>query len=504
MKDDPTIIIIGAGVAGLSAGIYAQMNGYKTSIHEMHSLPGGLCTAWKRKGFTLDGCIHWLVGSSPANGLYQYWQEVGIIQGREFINPEEYARYEGADGRTLVLYTNVDQLEQSLMACSPADATVIGEFIGGIRLCMDFDFPSATLPPVKRALAVIRLGLLFVTKGRALKRWMNTTAADFAGRFKDPMIRGALRDMWLPDFSMLFMLFTFAWLHKKCAGYPLGGSLPMAQAMAKRYLALGGTLHFNSRVQKILVEDNRAVGIRLTDGSEHRAARVVSAADGHETIFSLLEGRYADATTRLPYETWPTFPSLLHVGLGVNRSFDNEPKSVSGFSFALKQPTTIADAVLSRLPVHLYNQDPSLAPVGKTSVVVMLPSSYDYWKELSRDPAAYKAAKEAAAHAVIACLEQRFPGISGQIEMIDVATPLTFERYTGNWKGIFEGWLITPGNSGTLMNPMSQTLPGLSNFYQCGQWVEPGGGLPSGVMSARRLVKSLCKQDRQQFHALSA
>ncbi len=63
--EDNSVIIIGAGFAGLSAGIYAQMNGYRTQIFEMHDLPGGLCTAWKRKGYTIDGCIHWLVGSSP-------------------------------------------------------------------------------------------------------------------------------------------------------------------------------------------------------------------------------------------------------------------------------------------------------------------------------------------------------------------------------------------------------------------------------------------------------
>ena len=56
-----SIIIIGAGIAGLSAGCYGQMNNYQTRIFEMHNLPGGLCTSWKRQGYTIDGCLHWLV-----------------------------------------------------------------------------------------------------------------------------------------------------------------------------------------------------------------------------------------------------------------------------------------------------------------------------------------------------------------------------------------------------------------------------------------------------------
>ncbi len=64
-----SVIIIGAGVAGLSAGRYAQMYGYQSHVFEMHTLPGGLCTSWQRKGYTIDGCIHWLVGSSPSSPL---------------------------------------------------------------------------------------------------------------------------------------------------------------------------------------------------------------------------------------------------------------------------------------------------------------------------------------------------------------------------------------------------------------------------------------------------
>ncbi len=497
--DDKSIIIIGAGFGGMSAGIYAQMNGYKTRIFEMHNLPGGLCTAWKRKGYTIDGCIHWLVGSSPLSGMHRYWEDVGIAQGREFVYLDEYMRHEGADGRTLTLYSNVDKLERHLLEFSPQDAEAIRELVSGIRLCMNFDPPSTSAPPLSRFLKGVTLGLLFALRYRSIQKFLKTTTADFVLKFKDPMIREALREMWVPEFSMLFMLFTFAWLHKKNAGYPIGGSLPMSQAMARRFVDLGGTIHYSSRVEKIIVEGGRAVGVRLADGSEHHAARIVSAADGYATIFSMLDGKYTDAKTREPYEKWPIFPSLLFVGIGVNRSFSAEPKTVFGISFPLRQPVEIADTVQKRIWVHVYSQDPTLAPAGKTVIEVMIPSSYEYWRDLARDPAAYKGKKEQVARTIVELLEQRFPGISDQVEMTDVATPLTFERYTGNWKGNFEGWLITPENANTLMRPMSQTLPGLQNFYMCGQWVQPGGGLPSGVMSGERLVKSLCKQDGLRF-----
>lgn len=497
--EDRSVIIIGAGFAGLAAGIYAQMNGYRTQIFEMHNLPGGLCTAWKRKGYTIDGCIHWLVGSSPESGLYRTWEEVGVAQGREFIDMDEYMRHESADGRTLVLYADVDRLERHLLAFSPQDAEPIQAFIQGIRMCLDFDRPFESEAPLRRLRKGLKLGWMLLTRGRKMRRWMHITTEEFVGRLQDPVLREALREMWFPEFSMFFMLFTFAFLHNRNAGYPIGGSLPMSKAMAERYERLGGVIHYDRRVEKILVEEDRAVGVQLADGSGHRSARVISAADGHTTLFHMLEGKYGDETTREPYETWPVFPPLLYVGLGVNRTFDDEPRTVSGISFPLRRPTEIGEAVRHRMAVHIFNQDPTLAPAGKTSLVVMMPSSHAYWKELAQDRTAYREKKDQVARTVVELLDQRYPGISEQVEMVDVATPLTFERYTGNWKGSFEGWLITPENAFTLMKPMRQTVPGLEGFHMCGQWVEPGGGLPPAVMSGRRLVKALCKEDKRPF-----
>ena len=115
------IVIIGAGIAGLSAGVYSRLNGFDTEIYEMHNLPGGLCTAWKRKGFTFDGCIHWLTGSSPKDSFYQLWDELGAIKGRKFVDHDIFQSYTGNDGRTFNLYTNAGQLEKHMLGLSPDD-----------------------------------------------------------------------------------------------------------------------------------------------------------------------------------------------------------------------------------------------------------------------------------------------------------------------------------------------------------------------------------------------
>lgn len=495
--EQKSIIIIGAGIAGLSAGCYGQMNGYSTQIFELHDKPGGLCASWKRKGYTIDGCLHWLVGSGLGISLYRIWEELGAMQGRRMINHEEFMRVEGEGGKVFIVYTDIDRLEQHMKELAPQDKGVIEEFTEALRICTRFDMPVEKAPELYGPVDGLKILFKMFPLLRIMRKWKRISIQDFAKRFTDPFLREVFPLTFnLPDFPMIAMLMTLAWMHRKSAGYPIGGSLEFSRAIERRYLNLGGEIHYRSRAKKILVEDDRAIGIQLEDGSEHRADIIISAADGHSTIFDMLGRKYVNAKIQDYYDNLPIFPPLIHVALGVARLFDELPHSVVGINFPLDEPVTIAGKELRRLGMHTYDFDPTLAPAGKTVIKVMLPSDYAYWKSLREDPDRNKAEKEQITNKVIALLDKRFPGLAAQVEMRDVATPITYERYTGNWKGSYEGWLITTKTFGMRM---SKTLPGLKNFYMIGQWVEPGGGVPAAAMSGRNVVQIICKRDKKAF-----
>lgn len=486
-----TMIIIGAGIAGISMGVYAQMNGYKSRIYEMHSQPGGLMTAWKRKGYTIDGCIHWLTGSSKEYDYYRYWEEIGLIQGREIFNPEIFTRVEGLHGEVLELFTNADRLEQHLLTLAPEDRTIIKEMCKAIRSFTKWN-PSIDNNLSDTMKSIIPMAGVMPT----LIKWGKVSMKEFGSHFKNPFLRETFSSLWFPEISMVGILVTLAMLHRKAAGYPMGGSLPMAEAVETRYVDLGGQVKYNSRVQKILVEDGKAVGIQLEDGTEERADIIISAADGRATIYNMLDGKFVDQKLSKLYASGKPFPSLIFIGLGVKREFADNFGLTSGLSFPLKEPFRVAGETVDRMEVMIYNFDPTMAPTGKTSITVMFPSNYSYWKELSEDREKYDSEKKQVALNVIRGLSGRFPGLEEDVEMVDVATPLTFERYTGNYQGNFEGWLPTPE---AMTRPISKTLPGLENFFMIGQWVQAGGGLPSGVMTARDVMKQICKQDKRVF-----
>lgn len=493
-----SIIIIGAGIAGLSTGCYGQMNGYRTQIFELHDKPGGLCTSWKRKGYTFDGCIHWLVGSSPGNAFHRVWEELGAIQGRDIVDHEEFFRIEGTDGKNLIIYTNIDQFEQHLRELSSTDTDIIKEFTDAARFFSNSEMPLDKPRELYSPLDGLKMMFKMRRFMKPFIKWKKIPIREFASRFSDPFLREMIPLFMMidtSDFPMAAFLFTLAGMHKREAGYPIGGSLPFSQAIERRYLDLGGEINYKSRVEKILVENDHAVGIRLAGGTEYRADMVVSAADGHATIFDMLEGKYVNDKIRGYYDKLPIFQPLVQISLGVARDLSNEPHSIV---YMLDKPVTIAGEERKWLSVSHHCFDPTLAPQGKSVITILISSNYDYWKPLSEDRDRYESEKNQIANDVINQLDKRFPGLKEQIEVVDVATPITYKRYTDNWQGSFEGWLITTKTFGMFM---SKTLPGLESFYMAGQWVEPGGGLPPAALSGRNIIQIICKQDKKQFVA---
>jgi phytoene dehydrogenase-like protein len=494
-----SIIIIGAGIAGLSTGCYAQMNGYTTQIFEMNSRAGGLCTVWERKGYKIDHSLHWLIGSSPKSSYYHLWQEVGALQGKQVIDMDIFNRVETTGGQVFNLYTDPDRLEAHMLEIAPEDMLFIKEFCSVIRKFTAFGLPAdkaMELYGIMDNLKVLAQVRPFMGD---LQKWGKTTVRDLAMSFRNPLLRQAWLMVWPQDFSSLFIILCLAWMAKKNAGYVIGGSSEIARGIEKRYLQLGGKIHFHTKIGKILVEDHKAVGVVLENGQEHKADYVISAADGHSTIFEMLEGKYLDQKVQDYYEKMPIFKPLVCIGLGVARSFEDFPQMISGLVFPLEKPLLIAGKEEQNLSARIFNFDSTLSPAGKTSIAVTFETEYAYWESLYRYKDIYSYEKERIAAEVIASLDRRFPGLGGLVEMIDVSTPVTFKRFTGNWQGSYEGWLLTPNN---LTLRMKKTLPGLHNFYMVGQWVQPGGGLPSGLMTGCHVTQLLCKNDNKRYCAV--
>jgi phytoene dehydrogenase-like protein len=497
-----SVIIIGAGIAGLAAGCYAQMNGYRSRIFEMHDLPGGLCTAWERRGYVFDGCIHYLLGSGPGQPYHRMWEELGALQDRRMIQHDELMRVIGPDGRTFIAYADPDELERHMKMLSLADARLIESFCAAIRQFAHFDLSATQIKPrsLMGASDWAALGLKMLPFLGPLAKWAMISAGDFAARFHDPFLRRAFPLVFgWPEIPMMAAISILGAMVAGNAAFPAGASLEFARALERRYLALGGEIHYKSQVEHIVVERSagkaRASGVRLYNNDIHRADYVISAADGRGTVFDLLDGEFANRTIRSRYDGHLPIYTQFQVSLGVNRDLSAEPHWAT---YLLEEPVVIAGDEQRAIGVKHYCFDPTLAPAGKSAIVVMLRTDYDYWQRIyGRRP--YDTEQTEVSDAVIGFLERLYPGVRRDIEVVDEATPLSYERYTGNWQGSSTGWLLTTRTMAMNILGVRKTLPGLADFVMCGQWVEPGGMVPVVAMSGRNAIQLLCHADRQPF-----
>ena len=141
MKD---VTIIGGGISGLTAGIYAQLSGLQSEIYERHTIVGGQCTSWMRNGFHIDNCVHWMTGTNPKSELYQLWTDVGVLGNGQELLKHDYFLQVNIDGVKAHVWRDLNKMQDELLAIAPEDAKEIRSFIKAIK-----DFQAISIPALK-------------------------------------------------------------------------------------------------------------------------------------------------------------------------------------------------------------------------------------------------------------------------------------------------------------------------------------------------------------------
>lgn len=513
-RDRPKVIIIGAGVAGMATGAYAQMSGFDSQIFEMHVLPGGCCTSWSRKGYIFDYCLEWLIGSGAGNDANQVWRELGALDGKQITDFDNLNRVVDEQGRAVTFYYDPDRLERHLLEVAPEDSKLIRAFCADVR-----KFAKVALYPFLKPWALMtwreraRMIAQVLPAFRLFWRTAATPMTKFCQELKSPLLRRAFPNIFTQDpevFPLLPSVFTLAAGFNRNCGIPEGGSLGFARSIEERYRSLGGKISYRTKVAKILVEDDRAVGVELADGTQHRADVVVSACDGLTTIYQMLGGRYVDQTIdklfkQLLEKPELTYPGMISIHLGVNgEDLGGEAHCTTYLLDDADAASLPAVAQRSIVVQQRSRYSRSFAPPGKSIVYCSYFTDFAYWKRLrTEDRAAYRAEKAKVASFVQAFLEKRYPGLRAKTEIVNVTTPATTERYTGNHGGSILAWKsFTEAEdlANVVINKHGMQLPGLRGFYMAGQWIS-GGGLIRVAASGRFAVQFICRDLKRPFVA---
>jgi phytoene dehydrogenase-like protein len=484
------LIIVGGGIAGLSAGVYALQSGFETSIIEGHAIPGGNCTSWKRQGYLFEGAIHWMCGTSPEDATNMLWRETGALNdGVRIYNHEPYlyTNYEGTD---LFLYRDINRLKGHFMEISPGDKRAIQKLIKDIKAYCAIKKPVQNEKGVKLKNAAPEFALkdMFTMLPGLVRmgKHMKISTGEYVKMFQHDGIRRLLVSSIPPYLPAMAFLFFLAVMANGDGGYPEGGSLAMTQRMADTFKNLGGTLSLNTKVQKVIIENGKVKGVK-TDKNEIDADAVIIASDTITAVDTLFETALPDEWIKeLKQEAIPCVCTF--AGIGVRSDLSRLPHSIT---VNLDEPLEVAGEKLSYITFNNYAKYTGYAPAGSTSLTAILGNidSYDWWSS-ARQNGAYEREKEALKRRIERVVAVSFPETAGKIEVIDVATPLTYERYTGTWHGSYMGKML----AGSKIKTYPGILKDIKNLFFAGQRIDAPGGLPPALESGRRAVQLLCKE----------
>ena len=490
------IIIIGAGISGLSAGIFGIKSGFEVEIFEMHSIPGGECTGWTRGGYHFDNCIHWLTGSNKESGLYKVWEETGALENTE-IEKFDYLYSINYEGKTLYLYRDLEKFRNHLLDLSPDDKEEIEELIAVSNEMKLFSIPTKKPMDMMNIIDYIKLAKSYGKAGKHVSKFDKISIEEYAMRFKSPIIRKAITSSLPEGYSATPLFFLLGGLAAGDCGWPRGGSLAMSQRIEKKFKSLGGKINYNTRVKSIVINEDKVNGIELDNGKIIEADYIISAIDAKKLLSELLQNKYKDKVFNNQYNNPKDYPihSSVNLGLGVKCDLSKRDHS----AYFEVEPFKCGSEYVDSISIMHYCNEKSFSPEGYSSIRVnRMCDDYEYWKELKENnKELYYKEKDRICEEVISRIEKIYPETIGNIEVSDVCTPVTYERYCGAYRGAWMAF-VKKANVKNIIH--KGEIKNLSNLYVAGQWVMMPGGLPGACLSGKWAIQRICKKENKKFY----
>lgn len=497
MDRDYDVIIIGAGISGLVAGNYLVDAGKRVLILEQNRYPGGCACSFERSGYKFDAAVHWISQAGEGGIVRQVLNEFGLdgkVTFNRLPNPPHILL---ADKKVSPGFGK-EAVVEGFSEAFPAEGETLRRFWDEVdetkaQLWRLVKSPPARMSPIGKQI----FNLLFPLKFAKIARYHKKKASEVIRKhFKDGELCRALEIMGIfPDISLVHYSWFNAVALEGDAYYPEGGIQAVPDALAGRFTGKGGTIRYSSLVDKIIIEQGKAAGVRLASGEDIKSHKVISASDAKNTFLRMVGEELLPPEFAANVKEWKTSEPFFYVYLGVDMDlramgFDGTPvwyfpAGIDKASF----PMLGGEAIGLGMPSLL---DPSLAPEGKNIVVIGMVASCAFMEgcpvrgrgTFGREQ--YLAVKERIGGYLIHLAEGAIPGLKGRAEVKIFASPHTFERYTMNHHGASSGWSMAADAQHKLS--INTPVPGL---FMAGHWTMNPGGVPAAFVSGKLVAEEI-------------
>jgi all-trans-retinol 13,14-reductase len=505
-KETYDAVIIGSGLGGLSCAAAFARQGFRPLVLEQHSIPGGYATTFKRPGgFEFDVSLH-STTVGERKGIHNLIPGFPEIKDVEFSPHPDLYRAIFPHHDITVPQKDVAGYIKKLINLFPEEKEGIAGIFEDMKgLASDIDKYSAAEGKIDMS--------RFSTDFPFLFKCFNKTWGEMIDiHIKNPELKTIISSLWgyfgLPPSKLASFYYALPIIGYLQSGgyYPKGKSQKISNAFKKFIEEHGGKVKLKTGVEKILVKDHAAYGVKTSDGAEYTAKVVVSNANAYDTFHTFIkeEDYLKDYLARMDklsvsLSSFQVFLGLKEDLVGETGIADSEIFFANGYDIeAAYKAAQNADVENSGFGLTLYdNVYKDYSPPGKNIINIIVLQGFDHWKKYEEDywkgnKAEYRAEKERMADILINSAEKTLlPGLSKAIEVKEIGTPLTNIRYTRNYLGAIYGWDQTLDNSGPRRLPHKTPI---KNLYLSGAWTSPGHGysavLASGLQCFAEIMKT--------------
>lgn len=479
------VIVIGAGLGGLTTAALLSKYKYSVLLLDRHYVTGGYSTAFERKGFEFDASIHWINNIELIKQVLKRLDALDRIEFKPFnpltriISPS----YE------IMLTFDVKDFQNQMQKQFPHEKENIARFVDeAVRFADDINLLTKSTFKYMSYLDFTRFGLMYIcNKFPLIKKYSGYTAEQVINSyFRDSKLRTLIHSLGTtPDSSIYPIFCRIGWASEGNYFYPSkGGGNALSQLLTDICNENGTEIKLSTEVEKIIIKDGAACGIMTSDGTVYNGRFIVSNADALLTYNKLIGHENLDIKFVEAINARKKYPSFCMISMGTD--YDLKSKGYKGETITYNPCDDIDhlmgnDLSINRKFIHLRSmRDNSLAPEGfnTISVGVRLPYSYkNYWMTgPNRERGAeYYKLKEEVIEQVLDNISNVLPDLKNHVKVRDLATPITYERYTLNSEGSMMGWEESTGG-------IRRKEP-IKNFQRTGHWTFPGGGTPRVLIS---------------------
>ncbi|MHA1792613.1 MAG: phytoene desaturase family protein [Promethearchaeota archaeon] len=536
--DQHDVIIIGAGMGGLIAGLTLVKKGYSVLIIEKHFIPGGYCTNFTRKDFVFDSSLHMLNGCEGNGMINNVLAKIGLENKFEFIKLKDLFHWKCAPRNIDVqIPADLKGFQEKVIELFPEEKENVKKFFKDYLAVVKFMLSWNSTSGFDRFKLWLRS---FKTFLRFMKSLEKSVAEVIKPYIKDEAcinLITALSSFFGASIEELsaasFLAANFSYLIQGTY-YIKGGSGNFSKIIAEAFKENGGNLLLSHEVKEIIIDDEIATGVRvlLKDGSsrEFNCNALVVNSDPTKMVTELCSTPVVkNAREKKVKQGSPLpekyvkkiknrIPGFSVVAAYVGLDFDLKDKGITDYEIwvndsesiiGAKEFQLIADELdfskSSQFSVTIYsNIDPSCCPKGKSIVASLMYASPKKFRQAIQQDGGkrgenYKKLKKEIEDFFMKKISSilEIPDLEKHVEVVEIATPITLERYTQNRDGSTIGWKMLPQQM--MLNQLSQKTP-IKNMFLGSSWALYGGGVSAvihGGYSAAKLVDKYLKNSKR-------